>query len=668
MKQYNVGVIGATGMVGQRFITLLENHPWFNLVALAASTRSAGKTYEEAVGSRWLMKTPMPESVKKMVVLDAANVEEVAAKVDFVFCAVNMKKDEIKALEEAYAKAECPVVSNNSAHRFTPDVPMVVPEINADHIDIIPAQRKRLGTKRGFVAVKSNCSLQSYVPALHPLRKYGISDVLVCTYQAISGAGKTFETFPDILDNVIPYIGGEEEKSEQEPLKLWGHIEGDKIVSAESPRFTAQCLRVPVSDGHMGAVFVRFENKPSKEEILQAWKEFHGPAQDLELPSAPKQFLHYFEENDRPQPKLDRMLENGMAVSIGRLREDNQYDYKFVCLSHNTLRGAAGGAVLLAELLAAKGYFDGVAAHGSLGVRRIRMKRPVFTGAAVAIITPMNTDGNVNYDELGRIIDDQIAHSTDAIVICGTTGESPTLTDEEHTECIRYTVKKAAGRVPVIAGTGSNDTKYAIWLSQQAEADGADALLLVTPYYNKTSQAGLLAHYTAIADAVHIPCILYNVPSRTGCNLTPATLAELAKHPNINAVKEASGNISHVAEIAAACGDSLNIYSGNDDQIVPLLALGGKGVISVLSNVAPQYTHDICAKWFAGETAESLSMQLKAVPLIKALFADVNPIPVKWAMNRLGWNAGDCRLPLVAPSAAVQAQLETAMQEFGLLK
>ena len=358
MKQYNVGVIGATGMVGQRFITLLENHPWFNLVALAASARSAGKTYEEAVGSRWLMQTPMPESVKKMVVLDAANVEEVASRVDFVFCAVNMKKDEIKALEEAYAKAECPVVSNNSAHRFTPDVPMVVPEINADHIEIIPAQRKRLGTKRGFVAVKSNCSLQSYVPALHPLRKYGITDVLVCTYQAISGAGKTFDTFPDILDNVIPYIGGEEEKSEQEPLKLWGRIENDKIVPATAPRFTAQCLRVPVSDGHMGAVFVRFENKPSKEEILQAWKEFHGPAQDLNLPSAPKQFLHYFEENDRPQPKFDRMLENGMAVSIGRLREDTQYDYKFVCLSHNTLRGAAGGGVLLAELLAAKGYFD----------------------------------------------------------------------------------------------------------------------------------------------------------------------------------------------------------------------------------------------------------------------------------------------------------------------
>ena len=296
------------------------------------------------------------------------------------------------------------------------------------------------------------------------------------------------------------------------------------------------------------------------------------------------------------------------------------------------------------------------------------MKKPVFTGAAVAVITPMNADGSVNYDELGCIIEDQIAHSTDAIVICGTTGESPTLTDEEHTECIRYTVKKVAGRVPVIAGTGSNDTKYAIWLSQRAEADGADALLLVTPYYNKTSQAGLIAHYTAIADAVHLPCILYNVPSRTGCSLTPATLAELAKHPNINAVKEASGNISQVAEIAAACGDNLNIYSGNDDQIVPLLALGGKGVISVLSNVAPQYAHDICAKWFAGDTAGSLSMQLKALPLIKALFADVNPIPAKWAMNRLGWQAGECRLPLVPPSAAVQAQLENAMQDFGLLK
>ena len=359
MKQYKVGVVGATGMVGQRFITLLEYLPWFKLTALAASARSAGKTYEDAVGSRWLMKTPMPEAVKKMVDLDASKVEAVAAQVDFVFCAVNMKKDEIKALEEAYAKAECPVVSNNSAHRMTPDVPMVVPEINADHLEIIPAQRKRLGTKRGFIAVKSNCSLQSYVPALHPLMKdYGVTKCLVCTYQAISGAGKTFETFPDILDNVIPYIGGEEEKSEQEPLKLWGHIDGDKIVPATAPSITAQCLRVPVSDGHMGAVFVSFDKKPTKEEILKTWKEFHGPAQDLDLPSAPKQFLHYFEEDDRPQPKLDRMIENGMAVSIGRLREDTQYDYKFVCLSHNTLRGAAGGAVLLAELLAVKGYFD----------------------------------------------------------------------------------------------------------------------------------------------------------------------------------------------------------------------------------------------------------------------------------------------------------------------
>ena len=359
MKQYKVGVVGATGMVGQRFITLLENHPWFKLTALAASARSAGKTYEDAVGSRWLMKTPMPEAVKKMVVLDASKVEEVAAQVDFVFCAVNMKKDEIKALEEAYAKAECPVVSNNSAHRMTPDVPMVVPEINADHLEIIPAQRKRLGTKRGFIAVKSNCSLQSYVPALHPLMKdKRVTKCMLCTYQAISGAGKTFETFPDILDNVIPYIGGEEEKSEQEPLKLWGHIDGDKIVPATAPSITAQCLRVPVSDGHMGAVFVSFDKKPTKEEILKTWKEFHGPAQDLNLPSAPKQFLHYFEEDDRPQPKLDRMIENGMAVSIGRLREDTQYDYKFVCLSHNTLRGAAGGAVLLAELLAVKGYFD----------------------------------------------------------------------------------------------------------------------------------------------------------------------------------------------------------------------------------------------------------------------------------------------------------------------
>ena len=359
MKQYRVAVIGATGMGGQRFVSLLENHPWFTVTALAASSHSAGKTYEQAVGSRWMMSTPIPKSVAGLVVQDAvADAQQIAHSVDFAFCAGDMKKEEIRALEETYAKYECPVMSNNSAHRFTPDVPMIIPELNDEHAQVIEAQRKRLGTRRGFIAVKSNCSLQSYVPAIHPLLDLGETKVLACTYQAISGAGKTFETMPEILDNEIPYIGGEEEKSEQEPLKLWGHIEGDKIVSAESPRFTAQCLRVPVSDGHMGAVFVRFENKPSKEEILQAWKEFHGPAQALELTSAPKQFLHYFEENDRPQPKLDRMLENGMAVSIGRLREDNQYDYKFVCLSHNTLRGAAGGAVLLAELLAAKGYFD----------------------------------------------------------------------------------------------------------------------------------------------------------------------------------------------------------------------------------------------------------------------------------------------------------------------
>ena len=349
MKQYKVGIIGATGMVGQRFATLLEKHPWFKVTALAASPRSAGKTYEEAVGARWAMTTPIPESMKKMVMLSA---------VDDVFCAVDMKKDEIKALEEKYAKAEVPVVSNNSAHRGTPDVPMVVPEINDKHIEIIESQRKRLGTKKGFIAVKSNCSIQSYVPALNPLMEFGITKVLACTYQAISGAGKTFETWPEMVDNLIPYIGGEEEKSEQEPLKVWGHIEGDKIVNATAPAITTQCLRVPVSNGHTAAVFVSFDKKPSKEEILAKWAEFKGAPQDLELPSAPKQFIHYFEENDRPQAKLDRMLEGGMAVSVGRLREDTQYDYKFVCLSHNTLRGAAGGAVLLAELLAAKGYFD----------------------------------------------------------------------------------------------------------------------------------------------------------------------------------------------------------------------------------------------------------------------------------------------------------------------
>jgi aspartate-semialdehyde dehydrogenase len=358
MKQWKVGIIGATGMVGQRFATLLDGHPWFQVVALAASPRSAGKTYEEAVGSRWAFETPMPAAMKDMVMLDAkADLEKIAAMVDFVFCAVDMKKEEIRALEEAYAKAECPVVSNNSAHRFTPDVPMVIPEVNPQHLDIIDSQKKRLGTKRGFIAVKSNCSIQSYVPALSPLRSYGIKQVLACTYQAISGAGKTFKTWPDMVDNVIPFIGGEEEKSEKEPLKVWGDVKGDEIVSVTTPLITTQCLRVPVSDGHTAAVFVSFEQKPSKEEILKAWQDFAGVPQELELPSAPKQFIHYFEEDNRPQAKLDRNLENGMAVSVGRLREDTLFDYKFVCLSHNTLRGAAGGAVLLAELLAAKGYF-----------------------------------------------------------------------------------------------------------------------------------------------------------------------------------------------------------------------------------------------------------------------------------------------------------------------
>lgn len=359
MKEYRVGIIGATGMVGQRFLTLLEDHPWFHVTALAASPRSAGKPYAEAVEGRWAMPGSIPAFAKDMTVLDAvADVDQIASQVDFVFCAVDMKKDEIRALEERYAKAECPVMSNNSAHRGTPDVPMIVPEINPGHIEVIPAQRKRLGTKRGFIAVKSNCSLQSYVPALHPLMDFGIEKALVCTYQAISGAGKTFETFPEIVDNVIPYIGGEEEKSENEPLKLWGRVEDERIVNAEGPSITAQCLRVPVSDGHMAAVFVSFRKKPAMEEIKERWASFSGVPQELELPLAPKRFLHYFEEADRPQTRLDRDLEKGMAVSIGRLRPDTQYDYKFVCLSHNTLRGAAGGGVLMAELLAAKGYFD----------------------------------------------------------------------------------------------------------------------------------------------------------------------------------------------------------------------------------------------------------------------------------------------------------------------
>ena len=359
MREYRVGVIGCTGMVGQRFVTLVEGHPWFRLTAVAASARSAGKTYEEAAAGRWAMEAPVPEGAKGLVVLDAeADAEKLAGQVDFVFCAVDMKKEDIRALEDRYAKLECPVVSNNSAHRWTEDVPMVVPEINPEHLRLIDAQRKRLGTKRGFVAVKSNCSLQSYVPALHPLRKYGLEKVLVCTYQAISGAGKTFERWPEMVDNCIPYIGGEEEKSEQEPMKLWGTVEDGKLVLAEGPAITAQCFRVACTDGHMAACFMKFKDgcKPSIEQIKADWANFSGRAQELELPSAPKQFLHYFEEADRPQTKLDRMIENGMAVSVGRLREDSQYDYKFAALSHNTLRGAAGGAVLLAELLCAEGY------------------------------------------------------------------------------------------------------------------------------------------------------------------------------------------------------------------------------------------------------------------------------------------------------------------------
>ena len=356
MEKLKVGVIGGTGMVGQRYVTLIANHPWFELAAIAASARSAGKTYEEAVGAKWALDEPMPECAKSIVVKNAADVADVVKDVDFVFSAVDMKKEEILALEEEYAKAECPVVSNNSANRWTPDVPMVIPEINPEHLAVIAAQKKRLGTKRGFIAVKSNCSIQSYVPALHPLRGFGLEKILVCTYQAISGAGKTFQTWPEMADNLIPYIGGEEEKSEQEPMKVWGHVENGVIANAVKPAITAQCLRVPISNGHTAAVFVDFAKKPPMDEMKAIWAEFKGRPQELQLPMAPKQFLHYFEEPDRPQSRLDRDLERGMAVSIGRLRPDTQYDYKFVCLSHNTLRGAAGGAVELAELLCAEGY------------------------------------------------------------------------------------------------------------------------------------------------------------------------------------------------------------------------------------------------------------------------------------------------------------------------
>ncbi len=359
MKSYRVGIIGATGMVGQRFVTLLYNHPWFQIEKLAASSRSAGKTYEEAVGSRWMMAEPMPESLRDMVVYDAAEVKKVAEGLDLVFCAVDIKEKEILiALEEAYAKCEVALVSNNSALRAKPDVPMLIPEINPEHCDVIPTQRKRLGTKRGFTAVKPNCSLQTYVPALHPLRDFGVTKILACTYQAISGAGKNFSAWPEMVDNVIPYIGGEEEKSEREPLKIWGSVENGVIVPAVSPMITTQCIRVPVTDGHMAAVFVSFDKKPSMDEILTRWKAYASEPQRLALPHAPKQFLNYFDDPFYPQTKLQRDLEGGMAVSIGRLRPDTQYDYKFVCLSHNTLRGAAGGAVEAAELLAAKGYLD----------------------------------------------------------------------------------------------------------------------------------------------------------------------------------------------------------------------------------------------------------------------------------------------------------------------
>ena len=355
-KKLRVGIVGGTGMVGQRFVALLENHPWFEVTSIAASANSAGKTYEESAGVRWKLASKMPDSVKNIIIKDASLVEDMASDVDFIFCAVDMKKEEIKRLEEAYAKTGTPVVSNNSAHRWTPDVPMVIPEINPDHLKVIEFQRKRLGTSTGFIAVKPNCSIQGYVPALSALLDYKPTQVVACTYQAISGAGKTFKEWPEMLDNVIPYIGGEEEKSEQEPLKIWGHLENSAIVKAISPIISTQCLRVPVSDGHMAATFVSFEKKPSKDEILSLWKNFKGRPQELDLPSAPKQFITYFEEENRPQTHLDRDIENGMGISIGRLREDSLYDYKFVSLSHNTIRGAAGGGVLIAELLSAEGY------------------------------------------------------------------------------------------------------------------------------------------------------------------------------------------------------------------------------------------------------------------------------------------------------------------------
>ena len=355
-EKLQVGILGATGMVGQRFISLLENHPWFEVKSVAASPRSAGKTYEEAVGGRWKMDTPMPEAVKNMIVKNVNEVEAVAAEVDFVFSAVDMSKEEIKKIEEEYAKTETPVVSNNSAHRWTPDVPMVVPEINPEHFEVIESQKKRLGTTKGFVAVKPNCSIQSYAPVLTAWKEFEPYEVIATTYQAISGAGKPFKDWPEMNGNIIPYIGGEEEKSEQEPLRIWGHIENGEIVKADSPVITTQCIRVPVLNGHTAAVFVKFRKKPTKEQLIEKLTSFSGLPQELNLPSAPKQMIQYLEEDDRPQVALDVDYENGMGISVGRLREDTVYDYKFVGLSHNTLRGAAGGAVLCAETLKAKGY------------------------------------------------------------------------------------------------------------------------------------------------------------------------------------------------------------------------------------------------------------------------------------------------------------------------
>lgn len=355
-KKLSVGILGGTGMVGQRFIALLENHPWFEVTTIAASERSAGKTYEQAVGDRWKMTTPMPEAVKNLVVMNVNEVEKVASQVDFVFSAVDMTKEEIKKIEEAYAKTETPVVSNNSAHRWTPDVPMVVPEINPGHMEVIDFQRKRLGTERGFIAVKPNCSIQSYAPVLTAWMEFEPYEVVATTYQAISGAGKTFRDWPEMIENIIPYIGGEEEKSEKEPLRIWGEIKDGVIVPAKSPVITCQCIRVPVLNGHTAAVFVKFKKKPTKEQLIEKLVSFKGLPQELELPSAPEQFIQYMEEDNRPQVKLDVDFERGMGISVGRIREDSVYDWKFVGLSHNTVRGAAGGAVLCAELLKAQGY------------------------------------------------------------------------------------------------------------------------------------------------------------------------------------------------------------------------------------------------------------------------------------------------------------------------